>query len=79
MMFTYYLRKTMRDKGFVFWSLAFPLLLMLCFNVTFMGPARGEVDFVEKFYYERDKKIQAENASMTEMYNKFVSVNPNYK
>lgn len=40
---------------------------------------RGEVDFVEKFYYERDKKIQAENASMTEMYNKFVSVNPNYK
>ena len=45
MMFTYYLRKTMRDKGFVFWSLAFPLLLMLCFNVTFMGPARGEVDF----------------------------------
>ena len=45
MMFTYYLRKTLRDKGFVFWSLAFPLLLMLCFNVTFMGPARGEVDF----------------------------------
>ena len=45
MMFTYYLRKTMRDKGFVFWSLAFPLLLMLCFNVTFMGPAKGEVDF----------------------------------
>ncbi|MCR5275848.1 MAG: ABC transporter permease [Clostridiales bacterium] len=45
MMFTYYLRKTLRDKGFIFWSLAFPLLLMLCFNVTFMGPARGEVDF----------------------------------
>ena len=45
MMFTYYLRKTLRDKGDIFWSLAFTLLLMLCFNVTFMGPAKGEVDF----------------------------------
>ncbi|MBO4689171.1 MAG: ABC transporter permease [Clostridiales bacterium] len=45
MMFTYYLRKTLRDKGYLFWSLAFPLLLMICFNVTFMGPAKGEVDF----------------------------------
>ena len=45
MMFTYYLRKTLRDKAYIFWSLAFPLLLMICFNVTFMGPARGEVDF----------------------------------
>ncbi|MBO4926628.1 MAG: ABC transporter permease [Clostridiales bacterium] len=45
MMFTYYLRKTLRDKAYLFWSLAFPILLMTCFNVTFMGPARGEVDF----------------------------------
>lgn len=46
MMFTYYLRKTLRDKAYIFWSLAFPILLMTCFNVTFMGPAKGEVDFV---------------------------------
>ena len=45
MMFTYYLRKTLRDKAYIFWSLAFPLLLMLCFTVTFMGPSKGEVDF----------------------------------
>ncbi len=45
MMFTYYLRKTLRDKAYIFWSLAFPILLMTCFNVTFMGPAKGEVDF----------------------------------
>jgi len=44
-MFTYYLRKSLRDKAYIFWSLAFPILLMTCFNVTFMGPARGEVDF----------------------------------
>ena len=45
MMFTYYLRKTLRDKAYIFWSLAFPILLMTCFSVTFMGPAKGEVDF----------------------------------
>ena len=45
MMFTYYLRKTLRDKAYIFWSLAFPILLMTCFNVTFMGPAKGEIDF----------------------------------
>lgn len=46
MMFTYYLRKTWRDKSYIFWSLAFPILLMTCFNVTFMGPAKGEIDFI---------------------------------
>ena len=45
MMFTYYLRKTLRDKSYIFWSLAFPIMLMTCFNVTFMGPAKGEIDF----------------------------------
>ena len=45
MMFTYYLRKPLRDKAYIFWSLAFPILLMTCFNVTFMGPAKGEIDF----------------------------------
>lgn len=45
MMFSYYLRKALRDKAYVFWALAFPILLMTCFHVTFMGPAKGEVDF----------------------------------
>ena len=40
---------------------------------------KGEVDFVEKFYKKRDKKKQTEIESMTKMYNKFVSKNPNYK
>ncbi len=45
MMYTYYLRKALRDKGFIFWSLAFPLLLMLCFTVTFKSPSESEVNF----------------------------------
>ena len=45
MMFSYYLRKALRDKAYVFWALAFPILLMTCFHVTFMGPEKGEVDF----------------------------------
>ena len=45
MMFSYYLRKALRDRGYLFWALAFPILLMTCFNVTFMGPSKGEVDF----------------------------------
>ena len=45
MMFTYYLRKALRDKGFVFWSLAFPLILMLCFTITFKNASQGEIDF----------------------------------
>ncbi|MBO4496338.1 MAG: ABC transporter permease [Clostridiales bacterium] len=45
MMFSYYLRKALRDRAYIFWALAFPLLLMTCFSVTFMGPSKGEVDF----------------------------------
>ncbi|MBP5492691.1 MAG: ABC transporter permease [Clostridiales bacterium] len=45
MMFTYYLRKALRDKGFIFWSLAFPLILMLCFTTTFKSASQGEIDF----------------------------------
>lgn len=44
-MFKYYLRRALRDRASMFWSLAFPLLLMLCFSVTFMPAARGEFDF----------------------------------
>lgn len=45
MMYSYYLRKGLRDKGFVFWSLAFPLLLMLCFSMTFKDAGEGDFDF----------------------------------
>lgn len=34
-MFTYFLKNRLRDKSFVFWSMMFPILLMLCFKIAF--------------------------------------------
>ncbi len=44
-MFKHYLRRTLRDRVFLFWSLAFPLLLMTCFKVSFMPAAQKDMDF----------------------------------
>lgn len=44
-MFKYYFRRALRDRSFIFWSLAFPLLLMICFKISFMSAALEDMDF----------------------------------
>ena len=36
-MFKYYLKKTLRNRGFLFWSLIFPLALMTFMKIAFGG------------------------------------------
>lgn len=44
-MFKYFLLKTLRDKGFFFWTFIFPIALMSCFNVAFSNIYSSESEF----------------------------------
>ena len=51
-MFKYFMLKTLRNRGFIFWSLIFPIALMTCFHLAF-----GNIYEVENVVDPRDVAI----------------------
>lgn len=70
-MFIYFLKKTIRDRSFVFWTLMFPLALMTCFKFAFSNiySANAEFDPVKAVYVNED------DISIEELLLQFLSEN----
>ena len=51
-MFKYFMLKTLRNRGFIFWSLIFPIALMTCFHLAF-----GNIYEVENVVDPRDVAV----------------------
>lgn len=55
-MFKYFMLKTMRNRGFIFWSLIFPIALMTCFHLAF-----GNIYAYENMIDPRDVAVVYES------------------
>lgn len=70
-MFAYFLKKTLRNRSFVFWTVIFPIALMSCFKVAFSNiySSTSEFDSVDAIYVCED------SISVNELITEFVNDN----
>ena len=70
-MFFYLIKKSLKNKSFIFWSLIFPIAIMTCFNFAFSNIYTSENSFdpVKAVYVNED------SVSLNEIFTDFLAEN----